>query len=207
MNEISGRNSGRASADEVCVLPDLSDKDIYDAMKSIPGYLDITPGDFKELYQVAYKHALERIRKSLKAGDVMTRKVVSVRLETLLEEAAVVMAEHNVSGVPVLEKHGRVAGVISEHDFLKRMSQGETRSFMGILAECMASKGCAVLPIKGRTAADIMSSPAITVREDTPASEIASLLTEKRIHRVPVIDTEGLVRGMITRSDLLKASF
>ena len=207
MNEISGRNSGRASADEVCVPPDLSDEDIYDAMKSIPGYLDITPGDFKELYQVAYKHALERIRKSLKAGDVMTRKVVSVRLDTPLEEAAVVMAEHNVSGVPVLEKHGSVAGVISEHDFLKRMSQGETRSFMGILAECMASKGCAVLPIRGRTAADIMSSPAITVWEDTPASEIASLLTEKRIHRVPVIDREGLVMGMIARSDLLKASF
>ncbi|MBI4773814.1 MAG: CBS domain-containing protein [Deltaproteobacteria bacterium] len=207
MNGISGQNGSRTSANEVCAPLDLSDEDIYDAMKSIPGYLDITAGDFKELYRAAYRHALQRIRTRLKAGDVMTRKVISVKLDTSLEEAAAVMAQHNVSGVPVLDHHGRVAGIISEHDFLERMSRGETRSFMGVLADCISSKGCAVLTIKGRTAADIMSSPPISVWEDTPVSEIASLLTEKRIHRAPVADREGFVRGMITRTDLLKASY
>jgi len=207
MNRISTPNDDLRGTYEICDLPDLSDEDIYDAMKSIPGYLDITPGDFKELYQVAYRHALHRIRKRLKAGDVMTREVITVRLETPLEEAAAIMAERNVTGVPVLERDGKVVGVISEHDFLKRMSRGHPLSFMGILAECMASKGCAVMTVKGKTVAEIMSSPAISVREDTPVSEIASLLTKKRIHRTPVIDEKGLVRGMITRTDLLNASF
>ena len=56
----------------------MSDEDILDAMKSISGYLDITPGDFKEIFSYAYRHAVERIAQSLIAKDVMTVKVISV---------------------------------------------------------------------------------------------------------------------------------
>lgn len=57
---------------------DISDKDVFEAMKDMPGYLDITPGDFKELYKYAYNHALSRITRSIKARDIMTRDVISV---------------------------------------------------------------------------------------------------------------------------------
>jgi CBS-domain-containing membrane protein len=62
----------------------MSDEDILDAMKSIPGYLDITPGDFKEIFGYAYRHAVERIAQSLLAKDVMTAKVISVTPTTSL---------------------------------------------------------------------------------------------------------------------------
>ena len=59
----------------------MSDEDILDAMKSIPGYLDITPGDFKEIFRYAYRQAIERIAKSHVAKDVMTRKLRLFRLK------------------------------------------------------------------------------------------------------------------------------
>ena len=59
---------------------DMSDADVLDAMKSIPGYLDITPGDFKEIFRFAYRHAIERIAQSMLAKDVMTVKLISAPL-------------------------------------------------------------------------------------------------------------------------------
>jgi len=67
---------------------DISDEDILDAMKSIPGYLDITPGDFKEIFRHAYRHAIERIAQSLVAKDVMTAKLISVTPNTSLKETS-----------------------------------------------------------------------------------------------------------------------
>ena len=97
---------------------DISDNDILKAMKSISGYLDITRGDFKEIYRFAYRHAVERLRHSVKAKDVMTKDVVFVRKDTSLEEVADILNLHTISGVPVIDDDKRVVGVISEKDFL-----------------------------------------------------------------------------------------
>ena len=78
----------------------ISDDDVYEAMKDIPGYLDITPGDFKELYQLAYGHAVSRITQSVRARDIMTGKVIRVREEDLLKDVAELMARSGISGLP-----------------------------------------------------------------------------------------------------------
>src|SRR3972149_11140364 len=67
---------------------DISDNDIMEAMKEIGGYLDITPGDARQIYRLAYRHALERLLRSAKAKDVMTKDVVSVRKGTPLRDVA-----------------------------------------------------------------------------------------------------------------------
>ena len=76
----------------------FKDEDIYEAMKDIPGYLDITPGDFKEVYLLAYRHALERLKRAVTARQVMTREVVSVRPDTPLAEVAAAMGGKGISG-------------------------------------------------------------------------------------------------------------
>jgi len=60
---------------DACVPVDISDEDIYEAMKDISGYLDITPADLKEVYLKAYRHAVTRLTRSVKVRDVMTRDV------------------------------------------------------------------------------------------------------------------------------------
>ena len=80
---------------------DISENDVLEAMKEIGGYMDITPGDARQIYRLAYRQALERLLRSAKAKDVMTRDVVSVTKETPLREVAGMMARWGISGVPV----------------------------------------------------------------------------------------------------------
>ncbi len=184
----------------------ISDEDIYAAMKDIPGYLDITSGDFKELYRRAYRHALKRIAQSIKASDIMTRDVVTAAREMPLREVAKKMAEKGVSGVPVVEADKKVAGIISEKDFLSHMGAKDTKTFMSVVAECLKAKGCVAVSIRDQNAEDIMTSPAITVSIDTTVMEIAHIFTEKKINRVPVTNKEGHLVGIISRADVVRVS-
>lgn len=70
---------------------ELSDDDVYEAMKEIEGYLDITPGDFRILYGLAYKQAVSRPGQSVKARDLMTRSVMKVKRDTPLPEVALLI--------------------------------------------------------------------------------------------------------------------
>lgn len=185
---------------------DLTDKDIYEAMKSISGYLDITPGDFKELYCFAYRKAVERIARSVCAKDMMSRKVVYVRRDTALPDIAEIMGAKGISGVPVVDESDKVVGVISEKDFLSRMGSEGPRNFMLVVANCLKAKGCIALPIRAQRAADIMSSPAITVMEETTFMEIAQIFTEKCINRVPVTDSGDRLVGIVSRTDVVNAT-
>ncbi len=185
---------------------DLKDEDIYEAMKKIPGYLDITPGDFKEVYYLAYQLAAERLSRVVTAREIMSREVISVQTDMPLAEVAEAMGKGGVSGVPVLDQDGKVVGVISEKDFLTRMGVTEPKNFMTLVASCLKVKGCVALPIKKQKAADIMNSPAVTVAEDTPVKEIAAIFTEKHINRVVVTDSQGRLLGIVTRGDIVKAT-
>lgn len=184
----------------------LTDQDVYEAMKSISGYLDITPRDFKELYCRAYRHAVERISRSVLARDIMTKDVVFVSRDTPLDEVAELMGRRGISGLPVTDDGKRVVGVISEKDFLSRMGEAGPKNFMTVISNCLKAKGCIALPIRAKRASDIMSSPALTVYESSPYLEVAGLMAKRAINRVPVTDSEDQLIGIITRNDLIRAS-
>lgn len=193
--------------EETCrCLPEqeLTEADVMEAMQEIPGYLDITPGDFREIYRVALRRAVQRIRRSVRVRDVMTPRVVAVRPETPLPEVAERMARAGVSGVPVVDAEGRPVGVISETDFLSRMAEGAGKGFMGVVAQCLQGGKCLAVPVRGRTAADIMGAPPVTVREDATLSEVAEQMTRSGVNRVPVVSARGEVVGIVARKDLLR---
>ena len=171
-----------------------------------PGYLDITPGDFKEVYRLAFRHALERLSRAVTAAEIMTTDVVAVNPDTPVAEVAAAMGRRGVSGVPVVDAGQKVVGVISEKDFLTRMGVQDAKNFMSLVAGCLMTKGCVALPIKAALAGDIMSSPAVTVAPDTPVKDIAALLTQKSINRVAVTDPDGRLLGLVSRGDIVKAT-
>ncbi|MBI5143140.1 MAG: CBS domain-containing protein [Nitrospirae bacterium] len=184
---------------------EISDDDIYDAMKDVQGYLDVTPADLKELYKFAYRHALERMTRSVRARDIMTRLVFSVNRNTPVREVAEIMAARRISGLPVLDKDGTVAGVISEKDFLSRMGTGGKSHFMAVLAEFLQGKGDLTMVAGLLKAEDMMTSPAVSVMEDLPVGEISRILTEKLINRVPVVGAKGELTGIVSRTDVVRA--
>jgi CBS domain-containing protein len=184
---------------------DISDDDIIEAMKAISGYLDITPGDFKEVYIAAYKHAVERLTRSTTAKDVMSVNVIFVKADSPLTEVAATMSHHKVSGVPVVNDKGAVVGVISEKDFLIQMGAEASGSFMGVVAICLKGPNCVAMPIRKQYAENIMSSPAITISENATVSEIAEMLTDKKINRIPVVDQNRRLVGIVTRTNLVQS--
>ncbi len=185
--------------------PDISDEDIFEAMKEIAGYLDITPGDFKELYLKAYRHAVLRLTGSVRAADIMTREVVSVTKETPLAEVARIMAERKISGVPVLESDGEAIGVISEKDFLFFMGAKRSSAFTEVVAGCLRGSDCLVENLHDKRAVDIMTSPAVTIGEESTATEIVDLFSRKGINRAPVLDASNKMVGIVSRLDVMKA--
>lgn len=109
-------------------------------------------------------------------SDIMTTNVISVPATLPVKEVAALLNAHRITGVPVTDAQGRVVGVLSEFDIIAR---------------------------HGVTAAEIMSADVISVTADTDVSEVAQLLTDRRIRRVPVLKDGSLV-GIVSRSDLLR---
>jgi CBS domain-containing protein len=136
----------------------------------------------------------------------MTRQVFSAKRGTPLKEVAGLMAKEKVSGIPVLEEDDKVAGIISEKDFLSSMGSGDRTHFMAFIAECLSGKGCADFPVHLKKAEDIMTAPAISVREDATVFEISNIFTQRNINRVPVTDRGGKLLGIVSRADIVRAS-
>ena len=108
--------------------------------------------------------------------------------------------------MPVLNEDCRPAGIISERDFLKHMGSDRS-SFMSIVAACLRGNGCAAMGIRKGVARDIMSSHVISVRATASLAEASTLLTQRNINRLPVLDGQGgKLLGILTRSDLVRAN-
>jgi len=188
-----------------CNPVDISDDDVMAAMKSMQGYIDITPADFKEVYRLAYALARERMMKAFKAGDIMTTPAYVVHSDTDLIATATLLAEKGISGAPVTGPDGGVIGVISERDFLRKMGADQEGSFMQVIAHCLKNKGCVAAPMVNRTAGDVMTAPAVTATAGMPIGRISSLMSKKNINRVPIVDLAGRPLGIVTRSNLVNA--
>ena len=146
----------------------------------------------------------------MKARDVMTTSIVSVDPDTPVSAIARSLSEHGISGVPVLDHSGAALGMVSEGDLIGRDEAArEARRdwWLTVLAEgeALSPEFLASLRTPERRARDVMAAPAITVDEDTDLGEVARLLTEHRIKRVPVVRAEdGRVIGIVSRADLVR---
>lgn len=144
----------------------------------------------------------------MKARDLMTTDVVTVPSGARASEIARVLLERGVSAVPVIGEDGALAGMVSEGDLIRRGDierQGRRDWWLAILSEGtgLSPSFIATLRNNGTTARDLMTSPVITVTEDTEAAEIAQLLSNYRIKRVPVM-RDGRIVGIVSRADLLR---
>jgi CBS-domain-containing membrane protein len=184
---------------------DISELDVIAAMKEIQGYIDISPGDFREVFQVAYNHALKRIKNSLKARDIMTKPVHCVELNMDLIQAATFLADKRFSGAPVIDAGGRIVGVLSEKDFLAKMGLGQPTSFMQIVAHCLNNRGCMATSLRNHSVQEIMAVPAITAGLEMTMGAISAMFIDKRINRLPIVDPEGKPVGIVTRTDLVQS--
>ncbi len=142
----------------------------------------------------------------MQARDVMTRNVVTVEPDTPVTEIARLLLEKRISGVPVVEPDGRLVGIVSEGDLMRRVEErapGRGSWWLAMLG-IPEERAIEYVRTHGRRARDVMTRHVITVTPDTPIGRVAQLLEEEHIKRVPVVE-DGRLVGIISRADLLRA--
>lgn len=139
---------------------------------------------------------------AITVAEVMTRDVVTVGPDMPLKEAATVISERGVSGVPVCDDDGAVVGVLSESDLLVKQSGMRPRGgLFSLLAE--PSEPTDLVKVHAHTAGRAMTAPAITVASEATVTEAARLMLERNLNRLPVVD-DGRLVGIVTRADLVR---
>lgn len=142
----------------------------------------------------------------MNAADIMVKPVISVTPETMVAEAARLMLDHRVSGLPVLDRSGALVGIISEGDLLRRAETGTQRrrprwleflSAPGRLAKDYAEAHASKV-------ADAMTSAVVTIGPEAQLQEIVRVMERRHVKRLPVIEAGRLV-GIVTRADLVRA--
>jgi CBS domain-containing protein len=137
-------------------------------------------------------------------SEVMTRDIVAVQPGTSLAEAAYWMVRHHVSGLPVLNDEGRLVGIVTEGDLLRRPELGTSTQQANWLRGFMktASLAAEYAHTHGRYVGDVMTPNPVFVRPETSLLKAAELMLQKRVKRLPVLQDDALV-GVISRFDLL----
>lgn len=139
--------------------------------------------------------------------DVMTAAVLAAQPDTPLKEVARLLVEHRISGLPVVDDEGQVVGVVSEADLLVK-GQGPDAvprgAFDRLLGESEQTRQLRA-KAEARTAGEAMTAPAITIDPSRSVHQAASVMIERRVNRLPVVDAGRLV-GIVTRADLVRSS-
>lgn len=141
-------------------------------------------------------------RRKRRVEDVMTTSVVTVDRITPYKEIARLLAEHRISGAPVLTMGRYVAGVVSEADLLVVEDANVRRDRMGDRGWHVRWPGRRT-PHWGVTAGELMTAPAVTVKRHAPIASAARLMNTHHIRRLPVVGDDGKLIGIVTRRDLL----
>jgi CBS domain-containing protein len=142
----------------------------------------------------------------MRAHQIMTRPVITVTPETTIVEAATTMLQKHVSGLPVVDTAGKLVGIISEGDFIRRSEIGTQRQRSRFLKFILGPGQSATDFVQehGSKVGEIMTSEPITVTEDTSLEEIVELMEKNKVKRLPVTRGDKVV-GIVSRANLLQA--
>ncbi len=141
----------------------------------------------------------------MKVQDVMTTDVATTDPDTLLKEAARELVRRRISGMPVVDSDLQVLGVVSEADILAKEGS-EPRGGGGFL-QWLVDPGDPWITARfdAVTVGEAMSTPAQTITPDRPLAEAATIMLDEGVNRLPVVDTDGKLVGLVSRGDLVRA--
>jgi CBS domain-containing membrane protein len=168
--------------------------------------LDISRDDLEAILLETEAQAYGRRFGIVTCGAIMSRDAVTVRPGTPLAEAWHQLRLHGLHALPVLDKAGRVVGVVGQNDFLHHAGLDDYQT----LAERLRGLFSHLLGMRGSRpgrVVEIMHRRVQTVGEHEPIAELVPLMTNRGLHHIPVVDERGIFAGVVSHSDLLAALF
>lgn len=142
-------------------------------------------------------------------SDVMSHDPVVVQPETPLKEAIQILAERRISGLPVVDQSGKLIGIISETDLMWQETGATPPAYIMLLDSVIYLENPAryereLHKALGQTVGEVMSSDPVTITPEKSVREAAQLMHDRNIHRLPVLDSQEKVIGIITRGDIIR---
>lgn len=143
------------------------------------------------------------------AKDIMQKNVLYITGDVLVKDIAKILFENKISGVPVVDKNEKVIGIVTEKDLLVKDKEPRFPSYVGFLGSIIFLEGVKrydeeLRKLSATSAEEIMTKNVHTIYEDTSIEEIATIMVEESVNRVPVVNKEGKLVGIVSRADMLK---
>lgn len=144
----------------------------------------------------------------MKVSDVMVKKVITLEPEQTLEEAAKVLSQENIGGAPVV-KEGKVVGILSERDLLSTKTTPRPPRYLELLGGIIYLENVREFERQLAKAVatrveEIMTADVVTIGPDSTLTQAAQMIMDHRVNRLPVVDGEGKLVGIVTRNDVLQ---
>lgn len=144
----------------------------------------------------------------MKAGDIMSRDVITIKKDASIEELADLLTQNKISGVPVVDDENRVIGIVSQKDLLYKDMEPRFPAVFELLGGLIFFNSVRqynedLRKLVATTVEGIMNTKVVTVDEDTGIDKIARLMVDRDINRVPVL-RNGVLVGIVTRADIIR---
>lgn len=144
----------------------------------------------------------------LKASDIMSSHVISVKKETNLQDLALILYDHHINGAPVLDDDGALIGIICESDLIRRNKKLHIPTVVSLFDAVLYLESSKKFEkelkrINATKVEDLYTKKVVTIEKETPVDEIATIMTEKKIYTIPVMEGSRLV-GIVGKSDLIR---
>jgi len=142
------------------------------------------------------------------ASDIMTTRVITVKRETGIKELARILYENHINGVPVVDDEGAIVGIICESDLIRKDKKLHIPTVVALFdavfyLESPRKMEKEIARINAAKVEDLYTRDVITVEEKTPVDEIATIMSQKRVYTIPVMDGNRMV-GIIGKADLIR---
>lgn len=181
---------------------ELTDEDVLDAMRQIPGYLDISTEDFRAIYHLANAHALGRMFDSVRAHDLMLSTPTALNAPMPLRKAAEQLVAQGRKSLPVVDERSTVIGILTETDILRCLGAASVLELLLGVTDRPYDLGARC---DHATVAGTMSAPPVTVHEQARFDAMLRAFRRHQGRSMPVVDNDGRLRGLLLRKDFLRA--
>lgn len=142
----------------------------------------------------------------LLAKDIMTKKVITISKDATLAELAKLLIKNKISGVPIVDEKEELVGIVTEADLIiKESNLPFPLSFSFAFLESYESYTKSTKEYLETRVEEVMSTNVKTAREDIPISKVVNIMINKNINRLPILNNDGKLTGIITRADIIKS--
>ncbi|MCK9397041.1 MAG: HPP family protein [Methylobacter sp.] len=184
----------------------ITDQDLTLALENMDMFMDVSQGDLRKLLTDAEAQSFKRFKGNITCADIMVRDVPAVEYGTEVEEAWNIMHKQKLKAMPVIDRAGRVIGIITWNDFFKFINLSPYESFQDKF-RAFIRRTPDVSTDKPESIGHMMSSSVVVLSESTHIADLISLMSAQGYRQIPIINNENRLVGMVYQANLIAALY